>query len=159
MALPEPVQTGDLRLGPLSRAWRAAVVLMLAGLFCAGSLVGDDPWWPFSPWRMFSTSQAATGSVISAGIEVQTARAPGMWVAAPLTPENVGLNRAEIEGRIPQIVGEPARLGTLAVSHSRLRPDEPAWTALRVVRREIVLEDRRPTGEVRQQTLAQWSAG
>ena len=84
------MHTGDLRLGTLSRTWRAAVLLVLAGLFCAGSLVGDDPWWPFGPWRMFSTSQAATGSVISTGIEVQTARAPGDWVPAPLTPENVG---------------------------------------------------------------------
>ncbi len=132
---------------------------MLAGLFCAGSLVGDDPWWPFGPWRMFSTSQASTGSVVSTGIEVQTAQAPRDWVPAPLTPDTVGLNRAEIEGRIPQIVAHPSRLGTLAASHAALRPGAPAWTALRVVRRQIVVVDRKPTGEVRQQTLAQWSAG
>ena len=147
-----------MRLGAAARAWRVVVVLALAVLFCAGSLVGDDPWWPFGPWRMFSTSQAATGAVWSTGIEVRTADAPGEWVAAPLTPENVGLNRAEIEGRIPQIQADPSRLGTLARSHAELRPDAPAWTALRVVRRQIVVVDRRPTGEERVEVLAQWEA-
>ena len=147
-----------VRLSAVARTWRTLVVLTLTALFCAGSLVGDDHWWPFSPWRMFSTSQAATGSVISTGIEVQTADAPGEWVRAPLTPENVGLNRAEIEGRIPQIVADPSRLGTLATSHAELRPDSAAWTALRVVRRQIVVVDRKPTGEVRTQVLAEWRA-
>ena len=157
MAYPERVGTGVVRLGAAAKTWRVAVVLGLTALFCAGSLVGDDHWWPFSPWRMFSTSQAATGSVISTGIEVRTAQAPD-WVPAPLTPENVGLNRAEVEGRIPQIVGDPSRLGTLAASHAALRPGSPAWTGLRVVRRQIVVVDRRPTGEVRTQVLAGWEA-
>ena len=158
MAYPVGVETGVGRLGATAKAWRVAVVLGLTVLFCAGSLVGQDDWWPFSPWRMFSTSQASTGSVISTGIEVQTAADPGHWVPAPLTPENTGLNRAEIEGRIPQISADPERLGTLARSHAELRPDAPQWTALRVVRRQIVVVDRKPTGEVRTQVLAQWAA-
>jgi hypothetical protein len=44
------------------------------------------------------------------------------------------------------------------VSHSELRPGAPTWTALRVVRRQIVVVDRKPTGEVRSQVLAAWSA-
>jgi hypothetical protein len=147
-----------VRLPGPAKAWRAVVVLGLVVGFCAGSLVGDDHWWPFSPWRMFSTSQAPTGAVWSTGIEVQPADAPGEWVPAPLTPGNVGVNRAEIEGRIPQIEADPARLGTLARSHAELRPTAPAWTALRVVRRQIVVEDRKPTGEVRTEVLAEWSA-
>jgi hypothetical protein len=146
-----------LRLRPAARAWRAAVVVALTLLFCAGSVVGDDHWWPFSPWRMFSTSQAATGSVWSTGIEVRTADAPEQWAPASLTPENVGLNRAEIEGRIPQIEGDPSRLGTLARSHARLRPDAPAWVGLRVVRHKIVVVDRVPTGEVETEVVAEWA--
>jgi len=134
------------------------VTLALVVLFCAGSLVGDDHWWPFSPWRMFSTSQQATGSVWSTGIEVRLADAPEAWVRAPLTPENVGVNRAEVEGRIPQIEAEPQRLGTLAASHARLRPDAPEWVGLRVVRHKIVVVDRQPTGEVETDVLAEWSA-
>ncbi|MEO5983697.1 MAG: hypothetical protein ABIQ13_15435 [Pedococcus sp.] len=152
------MEPGAVRLGTAAKTWRSVVVLTLIVLFCAGSLVGNDHWWPFSPWRMFSTSQAATGAVISTGIEVQTADAPGSWVSAPLTPENTGLNRAEVEGRIPQVTADPERLGTLARSHAELRPDTPAWTALRVVRRQIVVVDRVPTGEVRTQVVAQWRA-
>lgn len=146
-----------LRLGVASKGWRATVVVTLTLLFCAGSVVGDDHWWPFSPWRMFSTSQAATGSVWSTGIEVRTADAPDEWVHASLTPENVGLNRAEVEGRIPQIEADPSRLGTLAASHARLRPQAPAWVGLRVVRHKIVVVDRVPTGEVQSDVLAEWS--
>ncbi|WP_156996766.1 hypothetical protein [Knoellia aerolata] len=146
-----------LRMGTVAKAWRAVLVVALTLLFCAGSVVGDDHWWPFSPWRMFSTSQAATGSVWSTGIEVRTADAPDEWVHASLTPENVGVNRAEVEGRIPQIEADPARLGTLARSHARLRPDAPAWVGLRVVRHKIVVVDRVPTGEVETDVLAEWS--
>ncbi|WP_156969786.1 hypothetical protein [Knoellia subterranea] len=150
--------SGVLRLSRIGRAWRAAVVVALIALFCAGSLVGNDHWWPFSPWRMFATSQAATGSVWSTGIEVRTADEPGEWVRAPLTPENVGVNRAEVEGRIPQIEADPARLGTLAESHAKLRPGAAAWIGLRVVRHKIVVVDREPTGEVETEVLAEWAA-
>ena len=60
----------DLAPGPAGRPGRP--------VFCAGSLVGDDPWWPFGPWRMFATSQAADRVGVSTGIEVQTADAPGV---------------------------------------------------------------------------------
>lgn len=149
---------GTVRLGRAGKAWRTVVTLTLVGLFCAGSLVGDDHWWPFSPWRMFATSQAATGSVWSTGIEVRTADAPTEWVHAPLNPENVGVNRAEVEGRIPQIEADPSRLGTLAESHATLRPNSAPWLGLRVVRQRIIVVDRKPTGEVETDVLAEWSA-
>ncbi|MFC7491769.1 MULTISPECIES: hypothetical protein [unclassified Knoellia] len=152
------VRRDVVRLGAAARAWRAGLTVVLVALFCAGSLVGDDHWWPFSPWRMFSTSQKATGSVWSTGIEVRTADKPTEWVPAPLTPSNVGVNRAEIEGRLRQIEADPARLGTLAESHSRLRPTSAPWLGLRVVARKIIVVDRRPTGEVETDVLAEWSA-
>ena len=142
-------------LSTLGRAWRLALLAALAALFLAGSLKGDDPWWPFGPWRMFSTSQAPTGSVWADAIQVQTA--PGEWIDAALSPGNVGLNRAEIEGRIPQIVQHPAMLGTLAASHSRLRPGSARWIGVRVVRRETVIVDRVPTGQLNTTVLATWT--
>jgi hypothetical protein len=153
VATAEPV-----RLSRPAKTWRAVLAVVLVGLFCAGSLVGNDHWWPFSPWRMFSTSQAATGSVWSTGIEVRTADAPGEWIPAPLSPANVGVNRAEIEGRIPQIKADPARLGTLAESHAKLRPNSAPWLGLRVVVHKIVVVDRKPTGEVETEVLAEWAA-
>jgi hypothetical protein len=88
-------------------------------------------------------------------VEVRTATDP-RWRAADLSPSSIGLNRAEIEGRVPQIQSQPERLGTLALAHARLEPRSPRWTAVRLVRRESVLLDRRPTGEVRSTVLASW---
>jgi hypothetical protein len=146
-----------IRLSPLGRAWRVVLVLLLTAGFLAGSVVGQDDWWPFSPWRMFSTSTAPSASVVSLRIDVQSG-ADRSWQPASLNPHTVGLNRAEVEGRIPEITSHPEMLGTLAHSHSRLRPDEPAWRAIRVVRHEVQLANRAPTGVVRDTTLAQWSA-
>lgn len=130
---------------------------VLTALFVAGSIIGQDSWWPFSPWRMFSTSQAPTGAIIAMALEVQTVADPA-WRAAPITPWTVGLNRAEVEGRSTQIAADPSMLATLATSHSRLRPDEARWTGVRLVRHETVVVDRRPTGEVRSTELARWVA-
>lgn len=148
----------QLRLSPVGKAWRTVLTAVLLGTFVAGTLVGDDHWWPFNPWRMFATSQAATGSVWSTGIEVRTAESPTEWVRAPLNPENVGVNRAEVEGRIPQIEADPSRLGTLVQSHATLRPHSAPWVGLRVVRHKIIVVDRRPTGQIETDVLAEWSA-
>ena len=153
----QPVAPADVELGVRSRAWRIAVLTALTTVFVAGSVVGQDDWWPFSPWRMFSTSQAPTGSVIALGLQVRTAADPS-WVTAPVTPETVGLNRAEVEGRSGRIAADPSLLATLAASHSRLRPAAPAWTAVRLVRVETVVVDRRPTGEVRTTEVVRWAA-
>lgn len=140
-----------------ARAWRTVLVVVLAVGFMAGSLVGDDHWWPFAPWRMFSTSTAPSGAVVFMSLEVRSAQ-DADWRAVGLTPESVGLNRAEIEGRIPEIEADPSMLGTLAASHARLRPQDAPWVAVRIVRNASVLVDRAPTGEVRRTVVAQWAA-
>jgi hypothetical protein len=151
----EPTEATRGVLGRVAKSWRLALLAGLTALFLAGSLVGNDPWWPFGPWRMFSTSQAPTGSVIAMAIQVETAS--GQWVDAPINPNTTGLNRAEVEGRIQQILAAPAMLGTLAASHSRLRPHDPAWVGVRVVRRNTIIVGGRPTGEVDSTVLATWT--
>ena len=146
-----------IRLSPLGRAWRVVLVLLLTAGFLAGSLVGQDDWWPFSPWRMFSTSTPPSASVVSLRIDVQSG-SDRSWQPASLNPHTVGLNRAEVEGRIPQMTADPAILGTLAEAHSRLRPDDPVWRGVRIVRHEVVLADRVPTGEIRESTVIEWTA-
>jgi hypothetical protein len=153
----EPMVDDDLRLPLAGRLWRALLLLVLAALFLAGTAVGQDDWWPFGPWRMFANSTAPSGSVYSLSIEVRAGDDPD-WRPASLTPTSVGLNRAEVEGRIPEMTADPAMLGTLAQAHGRLRPDEPAWRAVRVVRTQVVLSGGTPTGEVRTNTLAAWPA-
>ena len=146
-----------IRLRRVGRGWRVLLLLVLTSLFLAGTAVGQDDWWPFSPWRMFANATPPSGSVISLRIEVQRDSDPA-WQVAPLTPTTVGLNRAEVEGRIPQMTAEPAMLGTLAASHARLRPKDSPWHAVRVVRNEVLLTDGVPNGSVRDTVLAEWTA-
>ena len=77
---------------------------------------------------------------------------------APLTPANVGLNRAEVEGRLDLIKGDPSVLGTLAASHGRLRPEQEPWIGIRVVIRRFLLKDGALTGESRDETVAEWTS-
>ena len=156
-AEPEVHADEVVRLPGRARAGLTALLLVLVTLFLAGTAVGEDSWWPFGPWRMFANSTAPSGSIYSLRIEVQRADDP-TWQLAPLNPSSVGLNRAEVEGRIPQMTANPKILGTLAHSHSRLRPDEPDWTAVRVVRSEVLLNDGTPTGKVKETPLVEWVA-
>jgi hypothetical protein len=146
-----------IRVSPAGRGWRLLLCLVLTALFLAGTAVGQDDWWPFGPWRMFANATPPSGSVISLRVEVQVDGDPA-WQIAPLTPSAVGLNRAEVEGRIPQMTARPAMLGTLADSHARLRPKAPPWRAVRVVRNEVLLTDGVPNGATRDTVLAQWTA-
>ncbi len=142
-------------LSGFGRSIRVVILVVLGGLFMAGSVVGSDAWWPFSPWRMFATAQPPSSSVVSTSIEIQQ---NNRWKPAPLTPENTGLNRAEIEGQLPRLIANPQLLATLARSHQRLHPTDAKWTGLRIIRTEIELVNRQPTGISRSSTVAQWSA-
>ena len=148
---------GTVRLSTAARAWRAGLVALLCLLFAGGTWVGNDDWWPFGPWRMFATSTAPTGGIAVLAIESRSG-AGASWPPASRNLSSVGLNRAEVEGRVPQMLGDPSMLGTLAATHSRLRPHDPRWTGVRVVRVVTVIVDRRPTGEQRRSVLAEWDA-
>ncbi|MGE9807847.1 hypothetical protein [Janibacter sp. G1551] len=146
-------------LSRTGRTWRLAATGVVGALFLTGTFVGDDPWWPFGPWRMYSTSTKATGAVWSTGVQITTAKAPGEWVDTNATPRNIGINRAELEGRFDQIEADPSMLATLAEAHARLHPEDDAWTGVRIVRRQFVIEDRQPTGEVRMDVFSTWEEG
>ena len=144
-----------IRLPGLARGWRVGFLLVTASLFLAGTAVGTDNWWPFGPWRMYSTSTPPSGSVYSLAIQVREGNDP-IWRNANLNPTSIGLTRAEVEGRVPQMTADPDILGTLARSHSRLRPRQAPWVAVRVVRNEALLSGGAPTGQVRSTTVVSW---
>jgi hypothetical protein len=144
-----------IRLPRRARAWRVVLLLVVGALFAAGTAIGDDHWWPFGPWRMFSTSTPPSGAVVALSLEVQTGP-NAAWTPAGLSLSSVGLNRAEVEGRIPEMTAHPEILATLARTHARLRPSDRPWTGVRVVRNETLLKDGAPTGERRSRVLAEW---
>ncbi|WP_299039229.1 hypothetical protein [uncultured Pseudokineococcus sp.] len=157
-ARPSTTSRGVLRLGALGRAWRTAVVVVLAVGFGAGSLVGDDHWWPLSPWRMFSTSSSPSGAVRVFVLEVTTPTEPA-WREVPINLGVVGLNRAELEGRWPLVQEQPEVLATLADAHARLQPEQERWDGVRLVRRSTPLVGGSPDREATSdQPLAVWTA-
>ena len=154
---PEAVGHGGsvLVLGRRARAWRIALAACLAVGYLAGTLVGNDHWWPLAPWRMYSTSTAPTGAVSVPVLQIRVAD-DATWRDTALTPASIGLTRAELEGRQDLVLRDPTLLGSIAATHARLRPDEP-WTGVRLVRRSTVIEDRSPTGETGERVLAEWT--
>ncbi|MEJ5915777.1 hypothetical protein [Pseudokineococcus sp. 1T1Z-3] len=123
-----------LVLGRAARSWRALAASVLAACFVAGSLVGDDHWWPVGPLRMYSTSSSPSGSVRVFVVEVTTASEPG-WREVPINLWTLGLNRAELEGRWPLLQSDPGVLATLADAHATLQPEDERWDGVRLVRR------------------------
>ena len=144
------------RLGPAGLTARLVAGGLALAALLAGTVVGQDDAFPFGPFRMYSTSTQPDGWVTTVALE---ARLDGgqEWEPVRLSPGRVGLSRAEVEGRRAAFESEPELLGGLARAHARLRPDEPRWTALRLLRVRTVLADHRPTGEVQTRVLATWS--
>lgn len=155
---PDVDDAGTVQLGIGGRTWRAIVMVAVMTLFILGSLIGNDHWWPFSPWRMFATATKPTGAVSVMAIEVQKSE-DGKWTPVPINPWIMGVNRAEVEGQVPQTIDDPDRLGTLAETHSKLKPNEAEWVGVRMVRRSSVIEDGEPTGELRTTVQATWQKG
>jgi hypothetical protein len=126
----------------------------IAVLLTAGTFLGDDHWYPLGPFRMFSTATKPDGFVNALSLEVRTGGS--QWRRSALTPENVGLNRAEVEGRTPELVADPSLLGDLAAAHARLHPADEPWSAVRVVNNRTEIRGGRPTDEVTRTVVATW---
>ncbi len=144
---------GELRPG--ARAVRTVATLAVAVLLTAGTVWGNDDEFPFGPFRMFSTSTPASSVVSLVRLEALTA--DGEWRPAALSRRNIGLTRAEVEGQIPRFERDPELLGRIAGAHVRLRPRDEPWIGLRLLRVRHLLQDRRPTGEVEETLIAEWS--
>lgn len=152
MAAQSEAQT--MRLTAPGRTVRAVVTVGVAALLTAGTFVGDDHWYPVGPFRMFSTATKPDGFVNAMSLEVRTAGTD--WRRSALAPHNVGVNRAEVEGRVPCLVADPSLLGDLAAAHARLHPADEVWSAVRVVKNRTEIRGGRPTDRVTRTVVATW---
>ncbi len=141
-------------LSPRGRVIRAVVTVGVAALLTAGTVLGDDHWYPVGPFRMFSTATSPDGFVSSVSLEVRTAG--GDWRRSALAPQNVGVNRAEVEGRQPELEADPSLLGDLAAAHARLHPGDEPWSAVRAVKNRTEIRGGRPTDQVTRTVVATW---
>ena len=92
-----------------------------AGDAGSGIVLGDDWTFPFGPLRMYSTGFPAERSVSYERLEALTS--DGLWHRTALSPTNIGMNRAEVEGRTPRSPLIPSLLGTSPSRTSRLHPE------------------------------------
>ena len=138
------------------RLVRLGVALVVFGLLVVGTLVGLDDQFPFGPFRMYATSNAATGEIAVVALEARTA--DGDWTLVRPSPGSVGMNVAEFEGQLPRFAADHSLLRAVADSRAALHPHEEPWVGLRIVREATVVVDKVPTGEVRRTVLAEWTA-
>jgi len=143
-------------LSAAGRRSRLAAAAVVFGLLVVGAFFGSDDHFPLGPFRMYATSSQSTGQVAVVALQVKTEGSD--WTLVRPSPESVGMNVAEFEGQLPRFEDDPALLSAVAASRAALRPDEPAWTDLRIVRQATVVVDKVPTGEVLETVLAEWSA-
>ncbi len=106
---------------PLSRRGRRTRLLATAVLFgalVAGSAWGDDVHFPFGPFRMYASTEALDGATswyVLVGVGPDGVR-------REIPTSEVGLRRAELEGRVAAIAAEPALLGGLVELYAGAPP-------------------------------------
>ncbi len=144
------------RCPPQRRAAQTVFTLAVAVLLGLGAVVGDDHWYPVGPFRMFSTATPPDGHVSAMSLEVRVG--DDAWERTALSPRNVGVNRAEVEGRVPQIIADPTLLRDLADAHARMHPADAPWTGVRIVRNRTLIIDSQPTGTVETEVVSTWTA-
>lgn len=152
----QPVLRTDATLGRAGLTSRLFVSAVWILLLVLGTIVGQDDDFPFGPFRMYATSNNASGVVTVLTLEVRSADGP--WTRVTPTPTTVGMNVAEFEGQQPRFEENPDLLAAVASSYLRLHPYAEPWNAMRLVRRATIIVDRVPTGEVTEEVLAQWQA-
>ena len=141
---------------PISRralAWRIVVALVGIGLLLNGSLRMSDDVWPFGPLSQYAFSPAKDATIVITRVEARLA--DGRRIDLPLNVESVGIGRAEVEARIPQILADPSLLEAVVQGWTVRHPTEPAVQQAWLVQDETRLAGGRP-GPKRVVELAGW---
>jgi hypothetical protein len=136
-----------------SRRARLLAALVLFGVLLLGTVWGDDVHFPFGPFRMYASTEPLDGEtswyvLIGVGED---------GVRREVPTSEVGLRRAELEGRVADLVAEPALLGEMAAAFADRQPAEPL-ISLEVVRRTQPMRGGAPEGAVVDEVVVRWSA-
>ncbi len=139
----DPASEADvICLSARARLVRLVVVAAVLALTVTGTVVADDYAFPFGPPRMYATRadpDAPVSSTRVVGID-------GAGAEVPLSGGEVGLRRAEFEGQVPRLVGNPELLGLLADTYRANHPDEAPLVAVAIIVRRYELADGVRTG-------------
>ena len=128
-------------LGSWSGTWRVVVALLGIALLLNGSLRMSDDVWPFGPLSQYAFSPGGNDTIVITRVEGLLA--DGRRIDLPLQVGSVGIGRAEVEARIPEIKADPSLLRGVADGWSSRHPDEPALEQVWLVQDETRLVNRR----------------
>jgi hypothetical protein len=148
-ALLEAPPIGVSRRGRVGRLLATAAVF---GALLAGTIWGDDVHFPFGPFRMYASTEPLDGVTSWYVLEVVTADGDTVAVA----PEDLGLRRAEVEGRVAEMVQDPTLVAGLARRYEA-RHAGPSLRELRVVRRNQPMHAGQPEGAPFDEVVVAWS--
>jgi hypothetical protein len=135
--------------GKVARLTAAAGVL---GITLAGTIHGQDSWFPFGPFRMYSTRDSPNEPVKSTLMVGITDSGKRITISGVET----GLRRAEVEGQLDRFEHNPTLLRTVANAYQR-RHSGTSLRAIEIVTRNYGLHNGAATGHYTQKLLARWS--
>jgi hypothetical protein len=121
--------------------WRLAVTVVLVTGVTSGSLVGQDPWWPFAPMSQYAFSVDLDGEIRSTFVEADTV--DGDTVRVPFGNDGIGIGRAEVEEQLDRLVADPSLLQGIAEAHANRLPEQPPYSVVRLMQRVSQLDDGR----------------
>lgn len=137
---------GDVvRLSRAGRAWRLGAAGAVLAALGYGTVWGTDDHFPFGPLTQYAFAADPNGTVPDLYIEAETSA--GTRVKVKLSPDGVGIVRAEVEGQLDAIRRDPSLLQGIADAHHRLHPDEPRFLVLHLRIRHVRLRGGVAVGE------------
>ena len=142
------------RLPRAGLLWRSVVAVAFLALLLLGTLQGNDDRWPFAPMSQYAFAVDLDGEIRSTSIEAVTTA--GVRTVVPLSPDGVGLRRAEVEGQLPRFVAEPALLEAVAAAYARRHPGRPRYVRLELRQSVSRLVDGVVVGAPQDVVLAAW---
>jgi hypothetical protein len=134
------------------RRVRLVLTFAVGALLVAGTFYGHDDWFPVGPFRMYATASKTTGRVAVPELAGVTEDGEVVEVRAG----ELGLRRAELEGRMPRLKSEPELLAELVEVYEQRWPDAPRLVELRIDMhaRRVVDREVQPGEDVT--TVARW---
>lgn len=135
--------------------WRLAVLILGLLVLSYGQVADTNDLFPFGSLSQYGTPRDPNGTVVAFHVEADTDA--GTRVRVPLNARGVGVGRAEVEGQVNRIRHDPALLQSLADAHAQLRPAQPRYTTVYLVRSERQLKDGRQVGHAKVTDDVVWS--
>jgi hypothetical protein len=140
------------RLSSRGRVTRVAATLVVVVLTFAGTVAGNDFWFPFAPFQMFAIADKPNEPIMvlrTDGVDTTGRR-------IVLDERNAGVRRAEIEAQIDRFKADPSLLRSIQDAYAARNPDKPRLVEVDIVEVQHHLRHAQPTGEVTEVVLARW---